>query len=196
MSPAWEWSANAANTAAIIFAARNSIHTWWLSIAGCSLFGYVFWRTQLYADVTLQLFFVTVSILGWRAWARGEGGGELPIRRLPPRTTLRILAAALAGAAAYGWVLARFTAAYAPYLDSAILAFSVAGQVLLMRRIYESWWSWCVVNAVAIPVYASRGLWLTAGLYCAYQVMAIVALVRWRRLAFPARPPAPAPSPD
>jgi nicotinamide mononucleotide transporter len=181
VNPAWEWAANAANTAAILLAARNNIHTWWLTIVGCALFGWLFWQTQLYADVTLQAFFVATAVLGWRAWARGERGGELPIRRLRIRRALLLFTAAAAVAIGYGLVLARFTDAYAPLLDSTILAFSVLGQLLLMRRIYETWWCWLLVNTVAVPVYAARGLWLTAALYLFYWGTAIVALRRWGR---------------
>jgi nicotinamide mononucleotide transporter len=38
------------------------------------------------------------------------------------------------------------------------------------------------VNSVAVPVYFSRGLYITALLYVVFWVNAIVALVHWRRL--------------
>jgi len=84
-------------------------------------------------------------------------------------------------AAGYGWLLHRFTDAYAPFLDSVVLAFSVLGQFLLMGRRYESWWCWLLVNTIAVPLYLSRGLQVTAVLYAAFWINAVVALVRWRR---------------
>jgi nicotinamide mononucleotide transporter len=93
-----------------------------------------------------------------------------------------MVAAAVTVATAYGWLLHRFTDAYAPFLDSVVLAFSVLGQLLLMRRRYESWWCWLLVNSIAVPLYASRGLTITAALYAAFWINAIVALVRWRKL--------------
>jgi nicotinamide mononucleotide transporter len=85
----------------------------------------------------------------------------------------------------YGWLLHRFTNAFAPFLDSVVLAFSVLGQLLLMRRRYESWWCWLLVNSIAVPLYFTRGLTLTAILYTAFWINAIVALVRWRKLIQP-----------
>ena len=84
---------------------------------------------------------------------------------------------------AYGWLLNRFTDAYAPFVDSLVLAFSVLGQVLLMERRVESWWCWLLVNTVAVPLYASRELYLTAVLYAGFWANAIVSLRHWRRLA-------------
>ena len=63
-----------------------------------------------------------------------------------------------------------------------MLAFSVLAQLLLMRRRYEAWWFWLVVNTISVPLYLSRGLALTALLFAAFSVNAAVALVRWRPL--------------
>jgi len=85
-------------------------------------------------------------------------------------------------AVGYGWLLHRFTDAYAPFLDSVVLAFSVLAQLLLMRRHYESWWCWLLVNTIAVPLYLSKNLHVTALLYTAFWINAVVALVRWRKL--------------
>ncbi|MBA3269110.1 MAG: nicotinamide mononucleotide transporter [Acidobacteria bacterium] len=182
MNP-WEIGANAFNTASIVFAGRNSVHTWWSGILGCGLFGVVFYEAKLYADVTLQLFFIASCIVGWWAWLRGDRGVALPVRHVPRQTiaVLVVLAALVAGG--YGWLLHRYTDAYAPFVDSLVLAFSVLGQFLMVGRRVESWWCWLVVNTLAVPLYASRGLYVTAVLYVAFWVNAVISLGLWRRLA-------------
>ena len=77
---ALEIAANALATASIVLAARNNIHSWWTSIAGCALFGFVFFEARLYADVTLQFFFIGASIAGWWLWLHGAAGEPIPIR--------------------------------------------------------------------------------------------------------------------
>lgn len=180
MSPL-EIAANAVTAASILLAARNTIHTWWTGIVGCLLFAALFWTARLYADVVLQVFFVVTSAYGWWHWAHGAAGHALRIRS----TGVGILAtagtAAVLVAAGYGALLHRFTDAYAPFADSAILAFSVLAQVLLMQRRAATWPFWIVVNTIAVPVYASRGLHLTAVLYGAYWCNAWFGWWRWRR---------------
>jgi nicotinamide mononucleotide transporter len=178
-----EIAANAFNAASIFLAARNSIHLWWTTIVGCVLFAYVFFGAKLYADVTLQAFFIVASSVGWWRWLHGLQGAELPIRHSPPSLIAASGAAAVVVSAGYGSLLYRFTDAYAPFLDSIILAFSVVGQLLLIGRRVETWWCWLIVNTIAVPLYASRELYLTAVLYFAFWVNAIVALGRWKRLA-------------
>jgi len=177
-----EVAANAVNTISIFLAARNSVHTWWTGIAGCALFGWLFMGSRLYADATLQGFFIAASAAGWWRWIRGIRGAPLPVRRSPPGHIVLLAAAGVAVTLGYGWLLRRFTNAWAPYPDSAVLAFSVLGQLLLVGRRIESWWCWLLVNTIAVPLYISRDLHLTAALYGAYWVNAVVALVRWRRL--------------
>lgn len=181
MKSGWEVAANLFNAAAIVLAALNSVHTWWTGIVGCALFAFVFFSAQLYADVTLQAFFIVTGIVGWWQWLHGACGATLPVRRTQPRMIVTLALGACALAAGYGWLLHRFTDAYAPFLDSMILAFSVLGQFLLMARRIENWWCWLIVNTVAVPVYLSRGLTLTAVLYAAFWVNALFALWRWSR---------------
>ena len=53
-----EIAACLAYAVSVWLAARNNVHTWWIGIIGSMLYGWVFWSVQLYADVTLQLFFI------------------------------------------------------------------------------------------------------------------------------------------
>jgi nicotinamide mononucleotide transporter len=187
LNAGWEIAANGFNTASILLAGRNSAHTWWTGIVGCAFFAFVFFDARLYADLTLQTFFIVTSMLGWWNWLHGRRGTELPIRR----TKFPSLAIQFAGgvivALCYGWLLHRFTNAYAPFLDSFILAFSVLGQFLLMGRRLENWWCWLLVNTIAVPLYAVRGLRVTALLYAVFWINALVSLKRWNRLCKAAR---------
>lgn len=180
---AGEIAANAFVAAAIFLAGRNNIHTWWTGIVGCALFVWVFFDAKLYADVTLQVFFILTSLYGWWKWLHGNAGAELPVRFSSTRVLIVSGAGAAVVAVGYGWLLMRFTDAYAPFLDSIVLAFSVLGQLLMMERRVENWWSWLLVNTIAVPLYASRGLYLTSVLYAAFWVNAVVSLLKWRSLA-------------
>jgi nicotinamide mononucleotide transporter len=178
-----EIGANAVNALSTLLAARNSVHTWWTGIVGCALFGAVFFLSRLYADMLLQVFFIATSAIGWWQWlAGGDNGNALPVTHIAWSRVLLVSLAATVVAASYGYLLWRFTDAFAPFIDSLILALSVAAQILLMYRKYEAWWFWLVVNTLSVTLFGIRGLWITAGLYTAFWINAAVALVRWRQL--------------
>jgi len=178
-----ELAANGFTAGAIVLAGRNSVHTWWSGIVGCALFALLFSQSRLYADVLLQAFFIASGAWGWWQWQRGAGGKPLPISRSSASSLLWTVPAGLAATAAYGALLHAFTNAYAPFLDSAVLVFSVIGQILMMRRRIENWAFWLLVNTVAAPLYFSRGLYLTAALYAGFWINAVASWLWWRKLA-------------
>jgi nicotinamide mononucleotide transporter len=189
MTDPLEIAANLATGIAIFLAGRNNIHTWWTGILGCSLFAVLFYRTNLYADVVLQLFFIASSVAGWWQWLHGSQGKELPVTNATARTLLLIAPAGLLTTVCYGALLHHYTDAYAPFLDSAVLVFSVIAQLLMLRRKVENWPVWLLVNSIAVPLYLSRGLYLTAFLYGCYWVNAVVSWLLWRKLARADRSP-------
>ncbi|WP_431478656.1 nicotinamide riboside transporter PnuC [Massilia eburnea] len=176
-----EIAANAVMAVSIFLAGRNNIHSWWTGIVGCALFSVLFFVSQLYADVALQLFFIATCVIGWRQWLRGDHGHALHIRTTRPATLLKMVLAGSAATAAYGLMLKHYTDAFAPFVDSTVLMFSIIAQVLLMGRRIETWPVWLLVNTISVPLYASRGLYLTAVLYAAYWINALVAWRHWRR---------------
>lgn len=178
-----EIAANAASAACILLAGRNSIHTWWTGIVGCSLFAVLFYQSNLYADVALQGFFIVTGVIGWQRWLKGNRGDALPITHANVRTIAIIVPVGVVATAAYGAMLHYYTDAYAPFIDSAVLVFSVVAQLLLMQRKVDNWPFWILVNTIAVPLYAGRELYLTSFLYGVYWINAIVAWIWWRRLA-------------
>jgi nicotinamide mononucleotide transporter len=175
-----EVAANAVMALSIVLAGRNNVHSWWLGVIGCSMFAALFYISRLYADVALQGFFIVTCLIGWRQWV-GGGGGALPISKARPLLVGSMAVAGLAATAAYGLMLQAWTDAYAPFIDSAVLMFSIIAQLLLMGRRLQTWPFWLMVNTVSIPLYASRGLYLTAALYAAYWLNALASWFFWRR---------------
>jgi nicotinamide mononucleotide transporter len=183
MSEPLELAANAFTAVAIVLAGRNNVHTWWTGVVGCALFAALFAQSQLYADVVLQLFFIGTGLLGWWKWLKGANGEPLPITHATARSLLLTVPLGIGATAVYGALLYHYTNAYAPFFDSAVLVFSVIGQVLMMQRRVENWAFWLLVNTIAAPLYFSRGLHLTALLYAFFWVNAIASWVFWRRRA-------------
>jgi nicotinamide mononucleotide transporter len=179
-----EIAANAVMTVSIVLAGRNNLHSWWLGVVGSAMFALLFYQVHLYADVALQLFFIVTCLLGWLQWVRGGGGvagAPLPISRARAGALAVMVAVGVLATLGYGLMLQLHTNAYAPFIDSAVLAFSIVAQLLLMGRRIETWPFWLLVNTISVPLYASRGLYLTAVLYAAYWLNALVSWRYWRR---------------
>lgn len=168
-------------TAVCIFlAGRNSVHTWWTGIVACIFYGFVFYDAKLYADMVLQGFFIGTGILGWKMW-----NADIDKRPQKYMSSAQFAAAVIFGAfvtGLYSLALYYYTDAAAPLWDSAILAFSVIAQLLLMSRYVHTWPMWVIVNIISVPLYWSRDLHLSAVLYSVFLVHAIWATYYWLKL--------------
>ena len=194
---ALELAANVFNLLSVWFSARNNVHTWWSGIVGCALYGILFLDVKLYADVTLQAFFIGSCVIGWWNWKRGRPGQamesgaseplaaatvELPITRVSLAIFAGLATGAILAATSYGWLLHALTDAASPFIDSTVLALSILAQFLMVARKVETWPVWFVVDCIAVPLYASKGLWLTAAVYAFFLVLVVMGWVRWSRL--------------
>jgi nicotinamide mononucleotide transporter len=185
MSPQFwlEMAANATLVTAVFLAARNKSVSWLFGIAGCALFAVFFFQIKLYADVTLQFFFIVTNMIGWLQWQRGGAARTvLPISRVRPLWHLLLyFPVALLTAWGYSELLRRFTDASFPMLDSMILTFSVVAQLLLMRRKLETWAFWLIANTVAVPLYFTKGAYITSFVYAVFWLNAFYGAWQWRR---------------
>ncbi|GGJ40280.1 nicotinamide riboside transporter PnuC [Deinococcus roseus] len=178
-----ELSANISYLISVWLANRNSVHTWWTGIIGVVLFGLLFFQGQLYADVTLQLFYIVTSIYGWWVWARGgKDHQELPITRVSALQLLTCFGLGVLVTLGYGWLLHRFTNASYPFIDSIVMAGSVIAQLMLMNRKLENWLFWIIVDIVAVPLYATKGWYFTSGVYILFLLNAIWGQYTWWQL--------------
>jgi nicotinamide mononucleotide transporter len=82
----------------------------------------------------------------------------------------------------HGFLLFRLTDASFPFTDSLVLVFSVLAQLLLMQRKLENWYCWILVDAIAVPLYAAKELYLTSAIYFIFLVLAVWGLLNWRKL--------------
>ena len=161
---------------------RRRIAAFPVGLAAVTVQGILFFRSRIYADALLQVFFFVTLAWGWRHWVKDRGSApELPVTRLGWRGTAVVVSLAIV--ATIGWALAllRWTDAVIPWRDAFVAAFSVAAQVLQARKNIETWPAWILVNVVAIPAYWSAELAYTAFLYLIYLGLAIEGWREWRR---------------
>lgn len=177
-----EIAANIVLVAAVFLAARNHWSTWPLGVLGCILFAFLFFEAKLYADVTLQIFFIITNLAGWRIWMNpANGKSERPVTQANPFMIFVVLfPLALLTAFGYGTFLLRTTDAHFPIIDSMVLTLSVIAQFLLMGRKLETWIFWVLVDLIAVPLYAAKGLYLTSAVYAAFLINAVYGYINWR----------------
>lgn len=162
----------------------REIHWGWpLAIVSSLMYFLVFWRSRLYGDALLQVFFAVVAGWGWWQWLRGKlpDGSALHVERLTRRGWTKTLVTAALLWPVTGLFLFTFTDTDVPWWDAFPTALSLVGQFLLGRKYIENWLVWIAVNTVSVALFAYKGLWLTVGLYVVFIALSVVGWREWKQ---------------
>ncbi len=147
-----------------------------------TLYAIVFYDARLYADMGLQGLYFGLAVYGWWAWMHGGAGhGELEVSLTPRRMRGVLLFVATLGGILLGQTLTRFTNASLPFMDSMLTSFSIAAQWMQTRKLLESWLVWLAVDVFYVGMFFYKELYLTAGLYTVFLVLAAMGFAEWRR---------------
>lgn len=178
-----EWLAAALVLINVALVAARSVWNYPFGLAAVSLYAIVFFDARLYSDMLLQGFFFMLNLYGWFNWTHARDDSGVPVDWLAVGQRWRWGLAIVAAWIVWSAVMDRATDAAAPWADGGIAMMSVAAQALLARRRVENWWLWIAVDAVAVPLFASRGLYATSFVYVLLLGLSIAGLIQWGRKA-------------
>lgn len=161
---------------------REHIASWPTALVNVALYFVVFQRARLYADMGLQAIYFALSLYGWYEWKYGGAGRtELPVSRTTRAQALVLVPLGLLGSLGLGLLLSRTTDAALPWLDSALAVTSLIAQWMMTRKLLENWTVWVVADIAYVAMFASKGLYVTTGLYAVFLVLAAKGHFDWRR---------------
>ena len=189
---------------------RQTIWLWPVGIITSAVYIWVFFTSKFYADMSLQVYYLGISCLGWYWWARGSGHraqgigqgeegsafaetsadkrrkgegekGGLVVTRLKSGTGIILIFVFVVLYSVIWLVLSRLTDSPVPGWDSFITSLSIVATWMLARKIYEHWFLWIVVNTVSAALFLTRGLYPTVFLYLVYGLMSFTGLIAWKK---------------
>ena len=170
---------------------RQNIWNWPLGIANNLTFMVLFYRTGLYADVGLQVFYIAISVYGWWHWLHGgRDHGALAASRVRPATALLLVGTVAVTTALLTFILRRYTNSTVPVLDSLITALSLVAQFMMTRKWVENWPVWILANCISVGLLIYKGLYVASLLYLVYQVLCVMGWKEWRATLRPDQVPA------
>jgi len=180
--PAIEWVAAGLALGYLGFAIRQSAWCWAFAVASAGLYLVVFARAGLVMQAALQVFYVGMSVYGWRSWRGSVSEAPLAISRWSARQHALAWAAIAVFSLVNGWVITRGSGtSWVTYLDAAIAWGSVLTTWMVARKVLENWLYWVVLDFAAAVLAAWQGLAATALLFLLYTALAFRGYWQWRR---------------
>jgi nicotinamide mononucleotide transporter len=163
---------------------KQRVSLWIFGFLCSALYAVVFFQSKFYAGMTLQFYYLFVSIYGWINWKRGKrnSGKELPISRVPKRIIIYLAAISFLIFALYYFVHTKTdSSALVAVGDSFVTALSIIATWMLAKKHIEYWLVFIVVNPISAGLYFYQGLYPTAVLFVVYATMAVVGYTQWKK---------------
>lgn len=167
---------------------KASIWMWMASIVMAVFFVYIFYASQLYANMAIYIYFGGASIYGWIAWRnqnRNKETGEHILLRLPRTQIKRIallimisficIASILYVATSYQIVVSS--------LDAFITALSIVALWMASRKWAEQWCLLIPANLLSSILLYMQGEPASALMFLIYFVVSIFGYFNWVKMA-------------
>lgn len=155
---------------------------WFFGLVSSLLYVFVFFRHKIYADMSINVYYVAISIYGWIHWSLGRNKGSLPFSRLTFKQSVLFLSATVALFFLIAYVLTNFTDSDVAIFDAVVTSASITATWMLARKIVEHWIVWVVVDGISIALYIYKGLYPTVLLFIFYTVLAVLGYFEWIKL--------------
>ena len=169
----------------VIFQKNNNILVYPTGIISTGIYTYLLSREhfKLYADATLNAYYLVMSVYGWIYWAKkGATTPSTPIMRSSSGELTTAVTIALAGWGIFYFLLTHFSDSNVPVMDAFVSATACAGMWLLAKRKLENWILLNISNLVAIPLLFYKHLYLTAFLTIFLFIIAVFGYLDWRAI--------------
>ena len=163
---------------------RANIWLWVVGLIMPIVHGTLYYRSGLYADFSMQLYYIAAGLYGFCSWSRKPKKKGTSVLKIgyTPRTVWPVIGAIYVSLhAAIYLLLVNFTDSTVPFWDSFSTALCIVAYWMLSRKYVEQWLVWLAVDVITVGLYIYKDIPLTACLYALYSALAIAGYLRWRR---------------
>lgn len=176
----------------IILAAQGSLWCWPAAFISTTLYTVIFYDVQLLMDSALSVYYLVMAVYGYWAWQKSTSTSSVdnsPIKNAPlaiiswsANSHLKVCLILTVISLVLGYIIANYTPAAFPYLDTFTTVFAVFTTYLVTQKVLENWLYWLVIDAVSIYLYIEKGLIPTTVLFIIYVIIAAYGYFKWQAI--------------
>jgi nicotinamide mononucleotide transporter len=173
----------------LYFSVRQNIWLWPTGIVASVYSVMVFYNSHLYADMSLNVYYVLVSLYGWFHWLIRKDNikhDSIRISRLTLRSWIGYMGMIIFLAVIIALLLINLpqkiglTPSSVPWWDAFLTSGSIIATWLLARKILEQWILWVIIDTVSVGVLIYKGLYIMSALFIIYAIMSVVGFQKWK----------------
>ena len=172
----------------LLFASVGSIWCWPAAFISTALYTYIFYDVALLMESALNVYYLIMAVYGYWIWQQDSTQKKLD--NIPSlnivswqfRVHIKACVALTIISIGLGFVMANYTAADFPYLDTFTTVFAVFATYLVAQKVLENWLYWIVIDAASIYLYMAKSLTPTVVLFVIYVFIATWGYFKWYSL--------------
>jgi len=170
----------------VFFQIKQIVWVWPISIIASVMYIVIFLQARLYGLMSLQFYFISISIYGWYQWKHPKSQdsiitNELPVIRLNLKTTLIYTILFSGFWLILYWFLRKYTDDVNPLWGAIVTALSLVASLMLAKKIIEQWFVWIIADSIAVVLYFNQHLYPTTVFYFILVIMAVIGFYQWKK---------------
>jgi nicotinamide mononucleotide transporter len=181
----FEWLATLSGFVYIFYTIREDVRLWLYGIISSALFALVFFKTSIYANSFLYIYYVIIGFYGWYTWSRAEKSqnqeSKLTIHRSPVLKLIAYIVLSIASAIPVYFILKRYSDSEAPSIDALLTTGGMVATWMLTQKLIEQWIFWIIIDLIWCGLMFYKGMYPTMLLFTAYTVLAFKGYFEWKK---------------
>lgn len=165
---------------------KAHVSLWYIGILMSLFYVYIFFASNLYANMGIYLYNLGANIYGLAVWTRrnrAEAQSEsFSVTHCPKRYYLLLILVSLLCSVGLSFLLYKTAESQAPICDAVSAALGVVAMWLMAHKYVEHWLFWIVVEVISSVMCALSGLYASAIMFGLYFVMAILGYFNWKKM--------------
>jgi nicotinamide mononucleotide transporter len=180
-----EWLATITGFIYLYYTIREDIRLWIYGIISSALFAWVFFKSLIYANSLLYIYYVIIGFYGWYAWSRTGKENDKEAKLAIHRSSFKMLVAYIASsfllAIPVYFILKKFSDSDAPLIDSLLTTGGMVATWMLTQKLIEQWIFWIVIDLIWCGLTIYKGMYPTLLLFAAYTILAFKGYFEWKK---------------
>lgn len=165
----------------LFFLIKENKLCWVFGIASSLVSIFLFYKTRLYAESILYIYYVIIGVYGYYLWDKKQDEDLLAVTDIKPYFHLLIIVSGIILSYMLGYVFSHYTNAQNPYLDATTTIFSFMASYLEAKKKLSGWLYWIIINLTTVFLYFNRSLDYYAALTVIYTVFSFIGYFKWRQ---------------
>lgn len=165
----------------VLLAARQNFFCWLAGIANVLIFAWIFYNNKIYANMSLQIIYLIISIYGLYVWMSKKPNVAVKINKMDNSFRL-LMVVFISILTAISYLILSNTNSTTLFVDSFTAAAGLVATWMQARKFIENWLIFIPTDIILTIMFYTQELYVTSALFAIYTLIAIGAYFNWLKM--------------